>query len=141
MSIDQPLFVLRETVTCPHCSIREFLNETGRCVRCGKPLRVEYLKFDLEESSPGEVACALPARIGATLRLLRSKRGISQEKLARAAGGRIGRSTISRMECGHLVPSLPRLLSLARICGLTTVILRIEDRENITTKSRKRHCS
>ncbi len=141
MSIDQPLFVLRETVDCPHCALHGYLTEDGRCRRCHRPLYVEYLRLDVAAQLSDENLCALPARIGSTLRLLRSKRGISQEKLARATGGSIGRSTISRMECGHLVPSLSRLLSLARICGLTTVILRLEEKEDITARSRKSHSS
>jgi ribosome-binding protein aMBF1 (putative translation factor) len=128
--------------TCSYCHLHQYLSQ--QCRRCGRALNVECIRINLppgdRADQPETADRALPVRIGAAIRSLRSRRGISQEALAKAA--KTGRSTISRMECGHLVPSLSRLLSLARLCGLTSVLLRLEQSEDIPARSsRKSHRS
>jgi DNA-binding XRE family transcriptional regulator len=124
MSANQPVFVLHEVTTCPHCGLRGYLTENGQCRRCHRPLGVEYLRLSLSEFVGGVSNERLSERAGSALRALRAANGISQQGLARAAG--IGRSQLSRIECGHVLPSLRTLLQLAGLCGLTVVILRFE---------------
>ena len=124
MSIDQPLFVLRETADCPHCALHEYLTEDGRCRRCHRPLGVEYLRLDL--ATEGNGVSALPGQIGTTIRSLRARRQISQDALARAAG--IARPYLSRIENSVQCPGLSTLLRVmgSRALGLQAVIFRFE---------------
>lgn len=140
MSIDQPLFVLRETVDCPHCGIREFLkSDTGRCVRCGKPLGVEFLRLDVAAQLPGNIDCLLPSRIGAHIKAIRAQRHISQETLARATG--VSRTHLSRIENGSICPSLSTLMRVlcGRPLGLNAIILRFEQAQSTSTSRREIH--
>ncbi|MGO9438783.1 MAG: helix-turn-helix domain-containing protein [Terracidiphilus sp.] len=125
---NQPIFVLHETADCPTCGLHEYLTENGQCRRCGRPLGIEYLKLpvsDLARSLSDEKLRVLPNQVGTTIRNLRARRGISQEKLARASG--TGRSHLSRIECGHVIPPLSLLLRLTVSLGLSTVLLRFEN--------------
>ena len=126
MSNDQPIFVLRETVDCPHCGIREFLSDTGRCVRCSRPLGVEFLRLDLAAHFSGDIDCMLPSRIGAHIKAIRAQRQISQQALARATG--VSRTHLSRIENGNICPSLSTLMRVlcGRTLGLNAIILRFE---------------
>jgi transcriptional regulator with XRE-family HTH domain len=64
--------------------------------------------------------------MGMVLRFLRKQRGVSQAQLASLAG-KVNRSYISKLECGHVLLPVSKLLPLARAMGLTAVILRFED--------------
>jgi transcriptional regulator with XRE-family HTH domain len=64
--------------------------------------------------------------MGMVLRLLRKQRGVSQAQLASLAG-KVNRSYLSKLECGHVLLPVSKLLPLARALGLTSVILRFED--------------
>ena len=57
----------------------------------------------------------MDARILNEVRGLRTARGLSQEKLARAMG--VSRQTINAIETGRYTPSLPLALALARFFG------------------------
>lgn len=124
-----PLPSLRdsETIRCPRCRTRQY-PRSGACVRCKRPLGLEYLVIPIE--SPLGCCLAdhhdqLAQSIGLMLRALRKRRHLRQSQLATLAGG-INRSRLSKAECGHVLLPLNRLLPLARSLGLTSVILRFE---------------
>jgi ribosome-binding protein aMBF1 (putative translation factor) len=128
MSIDPPLFALRQIADCPHCGLHQYLTENGACRRCNRPIGVEFIHLplnDLARQLSDKELRLLPNRVGLAIRDLRSRRGISQEKLARAA--RTGRSHLSRIECGHVRPPLSTLLRVTGALGLDAVILRFEN--------------
>jgi len=69
------------------------------------------------------------------LRLLRKQRRMSQSQLANLAAN-MNRSYLSKLECGHVLLPVSKLLPLARALGLTAVILRFEDlNPRMTSKS------
>lgn len=131
MSLDQPLFVLRQIADCPHCGLHQYLTENGMCRRCNRPIGVEFIHLPLSDKKLRQ----LPNRVGLAIRDLRSRRGISQEKLARAA--HTGRSHLSRIECGHVRPPLSTLLRLTGVLGLNAIILRFEN-ARLSSASRTR---
>lgn len=49
MSIDQPIFVLRETAECPHCGLHRYLTANGECPRCKRPIGFEFINLPLSE--------------------------------------------------------------------------------------------
>jgi transcriptional regulator with XRE-family HTH domain len=55
--------------------------------------------------------------VGANLRRLRSKRGLSLERLARVAG--VSRAMLSQIELGKSVPTITSLWKIARALGVT----------------------
>lgn len=117
-----------ETITCHRCHTRQF-PRSGNCLRCHRPLTLQYLKIDidsLESSCPQEQRDQLARSMGVTLRLLRKRRRMSQSQLANSAA-RMDRSYLSKLECGHVLLPVSKLLPLARALGLTAVILRFED--------------
>jgi len=140
MSHHQPTFVLREAVHCPHCGIREFLkSDTGRCVRCSRPLGVEFLRLDVAPQIFGNIDCQLPSRIGAHIKAIRAQRHISQETLARATG--VSRTHLSRIENGNICPSLSTLMRVlcGRALGLNAIILRFDQAKPTSTPRRGIH--
>ncbi|MDI3385440.1 XRE family transcriptional regulator [Streptomyces sp. B-S-A8] len=64
-----------------------------------------------------EAAPDLPAVVAPQLRALRRRSALTLEAAARTAG--LSPAHLSRLETGHRQPSLPVLLSLARIYGTT----------------------
>jgi transcriptional regulator with XRE-family HTH domain len=64
--------------------------------------------------------------MGMVLRLLRKQRHMSQSQLANLAA-KMNRSYLSKLECGHVLLPVGKLLQLAQALGLTAVILRFED--------------
>ena len=91
------------------------------------PLR--YVKIDIDSllsSCPQEQRNQLAHSMGMVLRILRKQRRISQSQLANLAAN-MDRSYLSRLECGHVLLPVSKLLPLARALGLTAVILRFED--------------
>jgi DNA-binding transcriptional regulator YiaG len=128
MSIDQPIFVLRETADCPHCGLHQYLTANGECPRCKRPMGVEFFTLplsDLAQQLSDKELRVVPNRIGLAIRELRSRRHISQEALARAA--HTGRSHLSRIECGRVRPPLSTLLRVTGALGLNAIILRFEN--------------
>jgi hypothetical protein len=117
-----------ETVTCRRYNTRQYPKD-GNCVRCNRPLGVDYVCFQIDasldpcaEDQPKQLA----RWIGDLLGSLRQRRGICQSKLAKMAAG-IDRSYLSKAECGLALLPLSKLLPLARSLGLTAVILRFEE--------------
>jgi transcriptional regulator with XRE-family HTH domain len=87
------------------------------------------VKIDIDSllgSCPQEQKNQIAHRMGKVLRLLRKQRHISQSQLANLAAN-MNRSYLSRLECGHVLLPVSKLLPLARALGLTGVILRFED--------------
>ena len=96
---------------------------------CHYPLPLRYLKIDIDslfDSCPQEQRNQIAHRMGTVLRLLRKQRRISQSQLANLAAN-MNRSYLSKLECGHVLLPVSKLLPLARVLGLTAVILRFED--------------
>jgi len=122
-----------EIITCGRCKRPQY-PRGGDCIACHYPLPLRYLKIDIDSllgSSPQEQRNQIAYRMGTVLRLLRKRRRISQSQLANRATT-INRSYLSKLECGHVLLPLSKLLPLARALGLTAVILRFEDPRNVS---------
>ncbi len=116
-----------ETITCRRCNTRQY-PRSGNCVRCHNPLTLQYLKIEIDSllsSFPQEQRDQLARSMGVMLRLLRKHRRMSQSQLAILAA-KMNRSYLSKLECGHVLLPVSKLLPLARALGLTAVILRFE---------------
>jgi hypothetical protein len=117
-----------ETITCLRCNTRQY-PRNGNCLRCHSPLALQYLKIDIDSllgSCPHQQRDQLASSMGMVLRLLRKQRRMSQSQLANLVAN-LDRSYLSRLECGHVLLPVSKLLPLARALGLTAVILRFED--------------
>lgn len=117
-----------ETVTCQRCNTRQY-PRAGVCIACHHPLTLRYLKIDIDSlpsTCPQEQRNEIAHSMGMVLRLLRKRRRMSQSQLANLAA-RMDRSYLSKLECGHVLLPVRKLLPLARALGLTAVILRFED--------------
>jgi DNA-binding XRE family transcriptional regulator len=120
-----------ETITCDHCHTRQF-PRNGACVRCRRPLGLEYLVVPIENllnCCGADCSEQLAHTIGIMLRSMRKRRHMCQSQLADKATC-VNRSRISRAECGHVLLPLTQLLTLARALGLTSVILRFDSRRS-----------
>ena len=120
-----------ETITCQHCNTRQF-PRSGNCLRCHYPLTLQYLKIDIDSlfsSCPQEQRDQIARSMGVMLRLLRKRRCMSQSQLANLAE-KMDRSYLSKLECGHVLLPVGKLLPLVRALGLTAVILRFEDSDS-----------
>ncbi|WP_414648697.1 helix-turn-helix domain-containing protein [Edaphobacter sp.] len=120
-----------ETITCKCCNTRQY-PRGGNCIACHRPLSLRYLRIDIDSllgSCPLEQRRQIAHRIGTVLRLLRKQRRISQSQLANLAAT-MNRSYLSKLECGHVLLPISKLLPLGRALGLTAVILRFEDPRN-----------
>jgi len=117
-----------ETITCRRCNTRQY-PRSGNCIACHYSLPLRYVKIDIDSllsSCPQEQRNQIAQRMGMVLRLLRKQRRMSQSQLANLAAS-MNRSYLSKLECGHVLLPVSKLLSLARALGLTAVILRFED--------------
>lgn len=117
-----------ETITCRRCNTRQY-PRSGNCIRCHYPLTLQYLKIDIDSllsPCPQEQRNQIAHGMGRLVRILRKQRRISQSQLANLAVN-LDRSYLSRLECGHVLLPVSKLLPLARALGLTAVILRFED--------------
>lgn len=117
-----------ETVTCRRCKRPQY-PRGGDCIACHYPLPLRYLKFEidnLQRSRPGEQRNQIAHSMGMVIRFLRKQRRMSQSQLANLAA-KMNRSYLSKLECGHVLLPISKLLPLARALGLTAVILRFED--------------
>ncbi|HUD54437.1 MAG TPA: helix-turn-helix transcriptional regulator [Terracidiphilus sp.] len=65
------------------------------------------------------------AFLAGVLRDMRIRRGLTQAELSRSL--KIGRSQVSRFECGHVMPSLRTTLLVAAKLGVENIVLRIRD--------------
>ena len=141
MSFDQPMHVLNETAECPHCGLHQYV-KGGLCPKCHGSLGVEFVRLELPELHRRSEKSfrILPKNLGIAIRALRSERGISQEQLARAAGG-MQRSHLSRIECGHVHPPLSTLLRVTGALGLNAIILRFGNTKlSSTSRTAPRSC-
>lgn len=87
-------------------------------------LGVEYISIALSpERATGYTRESLAIEIGHLLRELRRRRGASQALCASEVG--IRREQISRIERGHIFPSVRLLLKLAGVFGVDRLILRV----------------
>ena len=117
-----------ETITCRRCNTRQY-PRNGDCIACHSPLPLRYLKIDIDSllsSCPQEQRSQIAHSMGMVLRLLRKQRRMSQSQIASLAA-KMNRSYLSKLECGHVLLPISKLLPLARALGLTAVILRFEE--------------
>ena len=117
-----------ETITCRRCNTRQY-PRSGNCIACHHSLPLRYVKIDIDSllgSCPQEQRNQIAQSMGMVLRLLRKQRRMSQSQLANLAA-KMNRSYLSKLECGHVLLPVSKLLPLARALGLTAVILRFED--------------
>ena len=70
---------------------------------------------DAHENTPESLA--LRTQIGRNVRRIRRKRGMKQETLAAECG--YAQASISLIERGLMWPSVPQLVCLARVLGVT----------------------
>lgn len=117
-----------ETITCRRCNTRQY-PRSGNCIACHHSLPLRYVKIDIDillSSCPQEQRNQIAQSMGMVLRLLRKQRRMSQSQVANLAA-KMNRSYLSKLECGHVLLPVSKLLPLARALGLTAVILRFED--------------
>lgn len=117
-----------ETVICWRCKTCQYPRD-GNCAKCHCKLGLDYLQLQVSTRlnartvhDERQLACS----IGVLLRRLRKRRGFSQSQLSKRAAGCIGRTYLSKAECGHVLLPLSKLLPIAKALGLTAVILRFE---------------
>ena len=118
----------RDVLHCGACALVQTSNVSGRCRRCGQNLNVGFLEIDfssltINQSQPARES--FPSRLGAVLRSLRRRRGITQSTLARKL--HISRSELSRAETGRVLPPLRMVLLIATQLGVDHLTLRIRD--------------
>ena len=117
-----------ETITCRRCNTRQY-PRSGNCIACHHSLPLRYVKIDIDSllnSCPQEQRNHIAHSMGTVVRVLRKQRRMSQSQLANLAA-KMNRSYLSKLECGHVLLPVSKLLPLARALGLTAVILRFED--------------
>ena len=117
-----------EIVICPRCNTRQY-PRNGSCIKCHRALGLSYMNLQLSTLlNPRTIddERQLARSIGALLRSLRKRRGITQSQLAARAAGCIARTYLSKAECGHVLLPLSKLLPIAKALGLTAAILRFE---------------
>jgi ribosomal protein L40E len=117
-----------ETITCRRCNTRQY-PRNGNCIACHHSLPLRYVKIDIDNllsSCPQEQRNQIAHRVGRGVRILRKQRHISQSQLANLVAN-LDRSYLSRLEFGHVLLPVSKLLPLARALGLTAVILRFEE--------------
>jgi len=123
-----------EIVICRRCNTRQY-PRNGNCIRCHCTLGVNYLNLQVSTLLNPRTAHderQLAHSIGALLRSLRKRRGLSQSQIAMRTAGHIARTYLSKAECGHVLLPLSKLLPIAKALGLTAVILRFETNESLT---------
>jgi DNA-binding XRE family transcriptional regulator len=119
----------REVVSCKRCSCVQFPRASGQCVKCGQDLKVFFFNIDLtalKRASSTSVNDSLRKAIGAALRGLRTRRQITQTALSKQLGI-VGRSQLSRIESGHVLPPLHTFLLIATWLGVEGVTVRFRD--------------
>jgi len=119
----------RDVVSCKSCSCVQFSPVSGQCVRCGQSLGIRYCNIDLKELTKANSSNAddsLRMAVGAALRVMRTRRGLTQAALARQLGI-VGRSQLSRIESGHVLPPLHIFLLIATWLGAESVTVKFRD--------------
>ena len=108
-----------EVPRCPHCGLIQFRRTFDKCVRCKKPLddfTTAMLACAFALSLPKQSKEALAQRVGGAVKTLRKERKVTQQRLAILMG--TGRSYISKLESGRVVPSLQTLESATSAFGI-----------------------
>jgi len=118
----------RDVVVCKGCDCVQFLPTSGRCVRCDQGLGISYFAINLLGMNGSDSATddSLRNSIGAALRAMRTRRGITQAALSRQLSI-VGRSHLSRIESGRVLPPLHTLLLIVTCLGAESVIVRFRD--------------
>lgn len=119
------------SVTCPRCKLIQFLTASKLCRKCDEPIGVRCIEISLP---PRDILFdtsndqRLRKFIGALLLKLRRLSGCNQTQFssALATGHRTG---LSRIECGHLFPSLPLFLRAISVLEIDGIYLRIRNPE------------
>ncbi|MGE0867852.1 MAG: helix-turn-helix domain-containing protein [Kofleriaceae bacterium] len=100
-----------------------------------------------EEAVSGEPATDLAPVVGGNLRRLRTKRGLSLERLAQSSG--VSRAMLGQIELGQSAPTINVLWKIARALGVTfsalisarsqsgALVLRAGDSKILTSNDRK----
>lgn len=109
---------LRKMVTCSHCGLHQYFPANRQCRRCRWSVGNIQFAIPLKSAAEpsGDPDESLRRAIGALLRRLRRRHGISQTAMASLL--KTHRSFLSRIEHGH---KLPRLSMLAQVCSLLDV--------------------
>jgi DNA-binding XRE family transcriptional regulator len=117
----------KPVVRC-ECGLKQFQSKTGRCVKCGKA----YSTVSEAEAAPVAVlrshdwAAPKSQRLGlsefelkfcATVKLLRTALGLSQQQLAESSGW--FRTYVSKVENGAVVPRLEHIAKFAELFHIT----------------------
>ena len=107
----------RDVLACRHCRLVQFRTQTSLCRRCHKPLDGQVWnasEFDAAalRSKPvvNEESDAVK-NLGARVREIRKERGLTQRVLGYRTN--VPRTYISKVEMGHVVPSLSTLWRIA----------------------------
>jgi len=117
---------MRDSVVCPVCGLCQFVaSENGQCRRCHGSLGLAYVEIVIPDSGFTDSRMTVYRVIGNTLHRLRAKSKLTQMMLAESVG--VNRSSISRVEQGQGIPSLPVLLGSAAALGVDKVFLRLRD--------------
>lgn len=118
----------RDILTCGNCRLATYPTANNLCPRCHHRLGVSYLEVKLPQliadSGTGQSE-SVRAFLAGVLRDMRIRRGLTQAELSRSL--KIGRSQVSRFECGHVMPSLRTTLLVAAKLGVENIVLRIRD--------------
>lgn len=137
----QSNYLLRgEVLRCPRCRLVQFRPASGLCRRCGVSLgrTIPGAPSSAAQSSGAEPAGApLAKQLGAAIRRLRKERKLSQQDLASAMG--TARTSVSRLERGLLLPSLPTIerATFALGIGIADLFLGLSRCQPETTQPRQ----
>jgi DNA-binding XRE family transcriptional regulator len=117
---------VRDSIVCPACQMNQFERGNGKCRRCHRSLGFTYIELSLPSDAlnPQSVT-AVHIEIGRLIRLLRSRRGITQAALSSLTG--LNRTYLSRVECGQVMPSLISLIRIAHGLGMDKIMLRVRN--------------
>src|SRR6202171_1464558 len=129
----------REVIRCKTCGLVQYRTRTGNCRRCVRALP-QRLEFLIPPPAPPEEAAAEPTpekfvnqetveNIGQRIRQLRESRSMTQSQLQ--SRSKVSRSYLSRIESGHMTPSLGTLekISEALNVGLNRFFIPESDGE------------
>jgi DNA-binding XRE family transcriptional regulator len=108
-----------EVPRCRHCGLIQFRHTIAKCVRCKKPLdnlATGMFARSFASDRPKQCKEALGQRVGVAVKSLRKERKFTQQRLAILMG--TGRSYISKLESGRVVPSLQTLQRATSAFGI-----------------------
>jgi DNA-binding XRE family transcriptional regulator len=118
------LSTVRDSIICPACQMKQFERGNGKCRRCHRSSGFTYIELYLPNDALNpQPVTAVRIEIGRLMRLLRSRRGITQAALSSLTG--LNRTYLSRVECGQVMPSLISLIRIAHALGMNKIMLRV----------------